>query len=382
VELTPLFVYDFQRNLQLRFDEGVKRAIKKLWWTEVAITQPSDSLQELYEWMLETAQIRDTGSKGDQIDFEDLVALSWSITNKNAGDALTLDRNEFEDNRYSRAAKWASDVGNQGLLWPQRQIVAAILAGETQNGYDGVPFFSASHPVNPYDSSVGLYSNLITDLSGFGGTSTCELSAANIAAAQAVINTVIGPWGIPRELEAEIILAAPANRLAAQVATGAEVITDPLPGRTSPANQTGYAGVTNVIKRDYGFGQPIIAAQLSTAAGGNDDHWYMLVKAEEDALNGAFIYQERKAWELNSFTGLTQDELNRLNVFNWELRGRNVSAYGHPYLAFKIKASVLDGKKWVEQQGELIPPSLRNRAAKIRPAHRAAFIELLAAGSL
>lgn len=337
MEITPLFQYDFQRNLTLRFDQGVKRALKKLWWREVAITQPSSSLQELYEWMLETAQIRDTGSKGDQLDFEDLVAISHQITNKNAGDALELDRNEFEDMRVDRAGKWASDVGNQGMLWPQRKIIELILSGETLKSYDGVPFFSASHPVNPFDDSMGDYSNLITDLSPFGGTATCELSAQNLAAATAAINVVMGPWGTPRDLEPEILLVPPALRLAAQIATNAEIITDPLPGRTAPTNQSGYPSITNVIKKDYGFAQPIVASQLSAAAGGDDDDWYLGVRAEEDALNGAFVYQERKPWELNSYTGLTQDELNRLNVFRWEMRGRNVAAYGHPYLFFKIK---------------------------------------------
>lgn len=337
MEITPLFVYDFQRNLNLRFDQGVKRAIAKLWWKDLAITQPSGNLLELYEWMLETAQIRDTNTKGDQIDFEDLVAVSHSIQNKNAGTALELDRNEFEDNKYDRAAKWASDVGNQGMLWPQRKIIELILGGESNAGYDGKKFFATDHPVNPFDDSLGNYSNLISDLSSVGGTSTCELTAKNLAAATALINTIPGPWGAPRELEPELLLVPSALRLAAQVATNAEVITDPL----SPvdAGQTGYAAITNIIKRDYGFAQPIITPQLSAANGGSDLYWYLGVRAEEDALNGAFIYQERKAWELNSFTGLTQDELNRLNVFRWELRGRNVAAYGHPYLFFKIKAT-------------------------------------------
>lgn len=337
MEITPTFVYDFQRNLNLRYDNGVKRAISRLWWKELAITQPSGNLQELYEWMLQTAQISDTNTKGDQLDFEDLVAISHSITNKNAGKALELDRNEFEDNKYDRAAKWAADIGYNAELWPQIQIVSLILSGESTNGYDGVPFFSASHPVNPFDDSLGNFSNLLTDLSSYGGTATCELSAQNIAAATAAINVIPGPWGKPRYLEPEILVCAPAKRLAAQQATNAEMITDPLPGRTTPANQTGYAPVTNMIKRNYGFAQPIIVPEFSTAAGGADDHWYLGVRAEEDALNGAFIYQERKAWEMNSFTGLTQDELNRLNVFRWEVRGRNVAAYGHPYLFYKIK---------------------------------------------
>lgn len=317
MEITPTFIYDFQRNLNLKVSNAWKRTLGNLWWQQVAITQPSDTLQELYEFMLETAQIRDTNSKGDQLDFEDLVALSHSITNKNAGTALRLLRNEFEDNKYNRAAQWAANAGDAAVYWPQRSIVSLIQNGKTQNSYDGVPFFSASHPVNPFDASLGTYSNLFT---------AKPLSAANLAAVVASIVAIPHPGNAPRYLKPTVLMVDPSNTLTAQTVTGAEIITDPL-------NTSKAAPATNMIKRAYPFGMPITVPEFANEAG----VWYVGCEVDEDAFQGAFIYQERKPFELNSYTGMTQAELDRINAFEWHLRGRNVAAYGHPYLFFRVE---------------------------------------------
>jgi phage major head subunit gpT-like protein len=317
-EITPLFQFDFQRNLNLRFSNAWARTMAGQWWKSVAITNPSSALEEIYEWMLETAQIRSTGSKGKELDFEDLVAISHSITNENFGTGLKIDRNSFEDNRYDRAAKWAADVGEAAGYWPQRKIVELIQAGTTKKGYDGVNFFSSSHPVNPYDDTLGTYANLFTGK---------PLTAANVASVVASILAIKHPGDAPRYLKPRLLLVDPSNQLTAQTVTDAELISDPVSGATNPA------AVTNIIKRKYAFGEPIVVPEFANEAG----VWYVGCEANEDALQGAFIYQERKPFELTSYTGMTQAELDRINEFEWHLRGRNTTAYGHPYLFFRVE---------------------------------------------
>lgn len=316
-EISPVFQFDFQRNLNLRFSNAWARVLKELWWNKVAITNSSSTLQELFEWMLETAQIRHTGSKGDELIFEDLVAISHQITNDNFGVGLELSRNSIEDNKYDRAAKWAADVGAAAAYWPQRQIVSLIQNGKTNKGYDGKVFFATDHPVNPFDSSMGTYANLFTNT---------PLTAANLASVVASIVAIPHPGDAPRYLKPTILVVEPSNTLAALEITGAEIYTDPLnSGGTSPA--------TNMIKQKYGFGTPIVVPELAADTG----VWYVGCEADEDALAGAFIYQERKAFELTSYTGMTQAELDRFNTFQWHLRGRNTAAYGHPYLFFRVE---------------------------------------------
>lgn len=340
--ITPTFVYDFQRNLNLRFSNAWSRTLASQWWKLLTITQTSASLQELYEWMLETAQIRPTGSKGDQLDFEDLVAISHAITNENFGTGLRLNRNDVEDNKYDRAAKWAADSGNAAGYWPQRMITALILGGKTGTvtvsgesksllAYDGLTFFNKLHPVDPYNAALGTYGNLfsgaynaITNPTYYGGT----LTPATLARVIAAIVSIQHPGGAPRYLVPRVLAVDPSNTLTASVITGAEIMTD-------PTNSGGAAAATNMVKRAYSLGEPITIPELASEPG----VFYVGCEAREDAFEGAFIYQERKPFELTSYNGMTQADLDRMNAFEWHLRGRNTAAYGHPYLFFRVEPS-------------------------------------------
>lgn len=316
-QITPSFTFDFQRNLNLKFSNAWARTLNKLWYQQITLVQPSSSLEELYEWMLETAQIVSTGSKGTELTFEDIVAVSWRIKNENAGHALKLNRTEFEDNRYDRAAKWAADAGSGGAYWPQRQATQLIMDGTTKLCFDGKAFFSDEHPVNPFDDSAGDYKNIFTGK---------PLNAANLAEVIAYITSIRGPNDAPRYLEPSLLMVDPSNRLTANVLLGAESFTD-------PTNTAEGAAATNMIKASYGLGVPLVVPEFSAEPG----VWYIGVQANQDAFEGAIVYQERKAFELNSYTGMTQAELDRVNDFEWHNRGRNVAAYGLPYMLFRIE---------------------------------------------
>src|SRR5690606_37378832 len=106
---------------------------------------------ERFEWLLETAQIEETNSKGTELRFDDLVSISYEIENKNFGKGLRLYRNEIEDNRYDKAAQWATHVGGATAYHPQKLIVELLKNGKSRKGYDGQNFFSTTHPVNPFD---------------------------------------------------------------------------------------------------------------------------------------------------------------------------------------------------------------------------------------
>lgn len=315
--ITPKFIFDFESNLTAKYSNAWKRVLANLWWDRLAFRQASSSRVELYEWMLETAQIYRTGSKGTELDFEDLVSVAYQIENENFGSALRLNRNDIEDNRYAKAPQWAANIGGATAYHPQRMITELILAGKTKGSYDGVPFFSTEHPVNPFNDVAGKYSNLFTGK---------ELSAANLAWGVAEIAKVKGPNGAPRNLRPSILMVDPTNKLVANTITGAEIITD-------PTNASGGAPATNVIKQAYGFDQPIVADELIVEPG----VWYLGVPADEDAFQGAFVYQERKPFEMTSYTGMTQSQLDILNEFEWHVRGRNVTAYAHPYLFYRFE---------------------------------------------
>jgi hypothetical protein len=50
-----------------------------------------------------------------------------------------------------------------------------------------------------------------------------------------------------------------------------------------------------------------------------------------------FIYSLREAYNMNSYTGVTDFLLNQMNELEWQVRGRNTMVYGNPYQMAKFK---------------------------------------------
>jgi len=316
-QITPEFMFSFQRNLNFKYSNAWARVLGELWYQRVTLVQPSGALEEIYQWMLETAQIVKQGSRGRDLTFEDVVQVTHKIKNENAGHALKLNRNDIEDNRFDVAAKWASDAGSAGAYWPQRLWVELVMNGTTRKCFDEENFFSDQHPINPFDESDGVYSNVLTGM---------PLTAANLAAAVAHIRKIKGPNDAPRYLKPSLLMVDPDNTLTAATITGAEIITD-------PTNVSGGAPATNMIKTRYGLGTPLEVPEFADEPG----VWYLGVEANQDAFEAPIIYQERRAFELTSFTTMTQSELDRSNDLEWHHQGRNTAAYGLPYMLFRFE---------------------------------------------
>src|SRR5690606_19638918 len=94
------------------------------------------------------------------------------------------------------------------------------------------------------------------------------------------------------------------------------------------------ASTENVLTR-YGFEPPTVVDELAADA----TSWYIGCEDLMQHELGAFVYQERKPFELSSYQGETEAALNRRDEFEWHFKGRNVATYGHPYLFFKVKAT-------------------------------------------
>ncbi|WP_437279341.1 Mu-like prophage major head subunit gpT family protein [Sorangium sp. So ce375] len=329
--ITQQFITSFETELQHRVQSAWTRVLKRLWWQKIASTQPSNTLTEIYEWQLSTARIHSMGQEGANRTYADLVSQQFSITNEYWGEALKLSKQKIKDNQYELAAQWASDIGKAGAYHPQRQVVQLIKNGTTKRCYDGQPFFSESHPYNPFNAGAGTYSNLFT-LNAAG--EAFDLTAANLAEAYAYIESVCQPDGVtPRYLEAAQLIVAPQKRLIAGTLTGAKTITD-------PTNSTGGASADNILanQADYSFVPPIVAPEFS-----DEPHvWYLAVPivAEEEApMRGAMVFQEREPFVLSTYTDMTDVELARVNQFEWNYEGRSKGEYGDPFLLYRFEGT-------------------------------------------
>lgn len=355
--LTPEFLFDFESNMQAIVESEYTRFASNLWWSEFMKTKPSSSKREIVAWLLSTAMIEDQG-KGGNIAFEDIVSTYTEFVNKDAGAGLKLRRQQLEDidgGGLDLAAKWSADIGAYMAYWPQKQLVTLIKNGHlaTSLGYDGKPFFSNAHPLNPYNDAAGTFANIFTGAAASTPSTdpndatypgacpidesvTADVALANLAKVIAYIKSIRMPNGEdPRFLRPAKLVVPPALNARAQQLTNARFIAQ------AAASGGGAADVEAVIA-NMGFGRPLEVAEL--AAFENDTTYFVGVEEMSSSQLGAFVYVDREPFSITYYTGQgggtgVDAILDRAQELEWHCHGRNVAGYGHPYLFFKVKAA-------------------------------------------
>jgi phage major head subunit gpT-like protein len=321
MKVTPQWIASFETNVQTFIVDAWARAQQALIWEKFMDVRTSGTLRELLFWLLETARIYPEGQGGNKR-YDDIAATFFEIDNANSGAGLRLTKNEIEDNMMAApnlrgmpaldyAASWAKQMGGAGAYWPQENLFTLIGNGKVAKGYDGVPFFSKAHPINPVSGSLS-YANLLSALPLSGVA--LDIAAANLNAAVAAMRSLKQPNGKPRFLRPRALLHAPSEQYVVNQLLDAKF----------------YNATENVFTR-LGI-EPVCADELA----GEPGVWYLgaeLIPGE----GGPFIFQERDAYVLSSFTSDSQAELNRRKEYEWTFDGRNGAYYGHPYLFFRIE---------------------------------------------
>lgn len=337
MKITPSFLVSFETEITGIVENTWQRVASNLNWDRFMKLRPASTRTQILVWLLTTAKLYPEG-QGGNTRFDDLIAATTSYSVQNVGAGLKLTRNEIEDNQIDAgrlgtdttvgamdyAGKWANDIGFAAAYWPQQMFMNLLLNGESGIGYDGVPFFSASHPLNPVaGASQGTYSNLLTGVginpAAQGGDTTLlsaiALAQTNLASALSSVAKQKFIGGIPRYIVPKFLLVPTALQYRAMQLTGGDML-----GQN-----------TNVLK-GYNL-EVVVDPNLDT-----DPTSYYIVAA--DAMSddmGPFIYSERKPFELNTYSPVEQETLGRMDEFEWLMKGRNTAVYGHPYLITKCK---------------------------------------------
>jgi hypothetical protein len=343
--LTPSFLFDLESGMRLVSNQEYQRLIESAWWPKLVKKLSIGTKRELFFWMLDTAQIEYT--QEGNMEFEELVVNQTEFEPLFASKGLKLLRSKFEDlmngipggEGIQLATNWSRMIGAQSAYWPQEKAAVALKAGTSALGYDGVAFFSASHPVNPFDSATGTYKNLWTDSSSTGGSLGVKLddrheldvafkSFAEIRSAIAKIPMPNGSQ--PRMLRPSFFLAPPRMMERLTLLTQARFI--------------GSDGSTDVstLARLWGIAPPVEAPELSAAFGGSDTDCYLVTQNIMGDELGGLVYVEREPFTVTYYAGQgggatgLDAVLNRTRELEWHVQGRNVLGYGHPYLIHKL----------------------------------------------
>lgn len=350
--LTTSYLFDVERRMQIVGSEEYHRLLNNLWYKRVTKEVPMTGKSHRFQWLLDSAGIQYTDRLGMGVEFEDLMMNTTEFTAKAATAGFELNRSQFEDidgGGVDLAAAWARQQGAQAAYWPQAQIASAVNLGSAAASlaYDGQIFFSSNHPVNPFETNLGVYSNEFTGAASglypgavpidITGAVTIETAFANFNRALTYINGGLKmPNGVqPRNLRAAAVLAPPALAMRLNQITGAKFIAQ----SGGSAGAGAGSGDVEKIVSGWGIGEPVICNELGSPFGGSDTTYYIAAESITTDPLGAILYGNREPFSIVYNTGMTDAELQRANKLQWTIRGRNTTAYGHPYLLFKCKAA-------------------------------------------
>jgi hypothetical protein len=346
--LTPQFLMDLESRMSIISEREYSRLSSNLWWQMLTKVRPSNGRREVITWLLSTAMIRDEG-KGGNIAFDDLVSTYTEFENKWSGAALQIRRDLLEDvdgGGMDLAAQWSGDIGAYMSYWPQKQVTDVLKNGHTlataaggYTGYDGKAFFATDHPVNPFNTSAGVYANLLT-----GGASgaypgalpldvsvTPDAALTNLGKLMSYVATFKMPNGVdPRFLRPKGLLCAPALYPRLVQLTNAKFLAQ-------VAGSSAASGDVEAVIKALGYAQPVMADEL--AGFESDTTYYVICEQLATSQLGAVIYSEREPYKINYYGVMDIAELNRMDMLEWHCKGRNAVSTGHPYLLIKCKGA-------------------------------------------
>ncbi len=333
MKLTPEFLVSFETEIVGVVTSNWQRVQENLQWDRLMKVRPSSTKTQILTWLLETAAIYPEGDGGNKR-FDDMVAASFSFEHTRSGNGLRLTADEIKYNvmkdnpsigALDYANKWARDTGAASAYQPQKTLFELILAGTTATGYDGVPFFSTAHPVNP-SGGGGTYSNLIPNvpLLVTGGSSEQDnllVGRKNLGRALAAVRKQRFVNGVPRYLKPTTLVVQSDFADIATMIVNAGFIAATSNTSTDPANPSKKLEV-------------MVAPELDNEAAGT---YYIGV---EDMLSdelGAFIWSELEPYSIQTYGPMTEAALGRMKQFEWLNDGLNEATYGHPYQFYRCK---------------------------------------------
>jgi phage major head subunit gpT-like protein len=303
--LTPALLQAFFVQLELRFQAAYAR--RTSYWKMFAELCPSGTETNIYSWLAELPDMREWVGEKKALN---LKARAYSLLNKNWENTLVIDRNKLQDDQagvYSRYPELQADVADR---WPEKLVTDALIAGTTALGYDGVAFFSASHPVDVDNASYGTYPNLYT---------STPLTQANYNALKADMRSRRGESGLPLQVKPTVLMVGPTLEQTGKQIVQAETIAQVF------GSNTAAAAPTNVFKGDTTL---IVNERLVDDTA---NAWYLF---STDRIK-PMVFQEREAAHLIPIVDPSNPLVFNQRKWAFSLEGRGAAGYAQPFLASK-----------------------------------------------
>ena len=138
-----------------RFFRRLEEIAEAAWWTKLAMRFASSAESETYRWLGMVPQVREWKG-GRQV--KPLRASGLTIVNKVWEATIRIDADEQRRDKTGQILVRIQELARRVATHPNKLLTDLMLSGETQNGYDGQPFFSSSHS----EGDSGTQSNVVS----------------------------------------------------------------------------------------------------------------------------------------------------------------------------------------------------------------------------
>lgn len=261
-------------------------------------TSSSDS--EKYGWLGDSPQMTEWL---DERKLRGLKDFDYSIPNKDYEATLKVNKNVMDDDQLGATKVRIADLASVARNHPRKLFFDQLSVGETELGYDGVPFFSLVHAESG-SNQVNLSTETIA-----GSTQTTAEFKSEFQVAREGLRVLTNDQGEPRN-EGELdlmVVASPALENVVDEVLGADLISN----------------TTNTLK---GAAKSLISSRLS----GND--WYLL---DMSGNLKPMVLQKRQAMKFESLDKGERAFMRKELLFGVD--DRKGFGFGVWWKAFKIK---------------------------------------------
>lgn len=293
--ITPSSIQALQNGFNTKFREGLDTA--DVFYDRIAMTVESASAIETYGWMQRIPKMREwVGPR----QYNNLTSEAYNLVNKTFEDTVAIPVDDIEDDRLGGYSPIFEELGRVAKKLPDQQLKTVMQGGKVGNQWDGVPFFSASHPLNP----AGNQSNLFTG---------SALNATNYDTVRAAMTSYTANDGEPLGVMPKLIAVPP------QLQTEALEIV---------AAERNSAGATNVLR---GTAEVLVIPELANEA----TTWYLL---DTSRAVKPFVWQNRMSPRIDQMTQPTDEGVFSENIFRMGVKARGAAGYGLWWFAARCEA--------------------------------------------
>lgn len=280
---------------------------------QLATTVPSSHNTETYGWMQRLLEMREW--IGPRV-IQGLNTQAYTLQNKTFEATLGVDREEIEDESLGLFEPRVQEFGRVAARIWERLLIDAFNNGAaaTSLGFDGLPFFSSAHTLNPaVTQSNTLSAGVFAGCMASASTLQTAIDAARVA-----MQLYTGEDGRFLGVRPTHVVCAPRHEMIFRQALNAQTIA---------------TGGTNIFK---GLLDIIVVPELTDTGSSTTTPWYLV---DLSAPIKPLLLQVRKPVQLVSKVSENDDNVFWQRQYIWGIDCRGVAGYGPWWLALKVTPS-------------------------------------------